>query len=140
MVVQLISLQNKYAFVVFRKTGLDNDRHVAFSRQLGDLEMNPTWGGSARAGSEYLFDVSNIEADGSVVKKGSRRWAHALGNALWHTDSSFHQNRSKYSLLLAHQVPGEGQGKTEFADTRRAWSELSGDQKAELEDIVVEHE
>ncbi|KAH8895530.1 hypothetical protein GQ53DRAFT_804356 [Thozetella sp. PMI_491] len=136
----LISLQDKYGVIIFRGTGLDNDRHVAFSKQLGDLEVNPAWGGSDRVGSSYLFDVSNIEADGSVVKKGSRRWAHSLGNALWHTDSSFNQHRSKYSLLLAHKVPGVGKGTTEFADTRAAWNDLDEELKADLREVVVEHE
>lgn len=137
---QLITLQNKYAVIIFRQTGLDNDRHVAFSKQLGNLEVNPAWGNTQRVDNTYLFDVSNLEADGSIAKKGSRRWAHSLGNALWHTDSSFNQHRAKYSLLLAHSVPGAGKGKTEFADTRQAFRDLNGGQKAELRDIVVEHE
>jgi alpha-ketoglutarate-dependent 2,4-dichlorophenoxyacetate dioxygenase len=63
-----------------------------------------------------------------------------LGNALWHTDSAFNQHRAKYSLLLAHSVPGEGKGKTEFADTRRAWSDLDEERKREFRDVIVEHE
>lgn len=137
---QLISLQDKYGVLIFRETGLDNDRHVAFSAQLGELEINPAWGGTQRIGTPYLFDVSNIESDGSLVKEGTRRWAHALGNVLWHTDSSFNQHRSKYSLLLAHRVPGQGRGTTEFADTRKAWEDLDEEQKTELRKLVVEHE
>ncbi|TVY22772.1 Alpha-ketoglutarate-dependent 2,4-dichlorophenoxyacetate dioxygenase [Lachnellula hyalina] len=136
----LIRIQDKYAVLIFRDTGLDNERHVAFSAQLGRLEVNPAWGGSERVGTPYLFDVSNIESDGSLVKKDTRRWHHALGNALWHTDSSFNQHRSKYSLLLAHAVPGTGQGNTEFADTRRAWKDIPAVEKPKLRGLVVEHE
>ncbi|KAI0470545.1 hypothetical protein GGR56DRAFT_668055 [Xylariaceae sp. FL0804] len=136
----LVALQDRYAVIVFRATGLDNDRQVQFASQLGKLEVNPAWGGTERVGTPYLFDVSNLEADGSVVKKGTRRWAHSLGNALWHTDSSFNQHRSKYSILLAHQVPGAGTANTEFADTRQAWLDLPEDRKAALREIVVEHE
>ncbi|QKX52951.1 uncharacterized protein TRUGW13939_00022, partial [Talaromyces rugulosus] len=82
----------------------------------------------------------NVESDGSIVRKGSRRWAHALGNALWHTDSSFNQHRSKYSLLLAHKIPEGGQANTEFADTRQAWKDLSDTRKEELRGMIVEHE
>ncbi|ETS77179.1 hypothetical protein PFICI_11053 [Pestalotiopsis fici W106-1] len=135
----LVLLQNKYGVIVFRETGLDNERQVRFASQLGELEMNPAWGGTKRVGTPYLFDVSNIEDDGSVVKKGSRRWAHSLGNALWHTDSSFNQHRSKYSLLLAHRVPGETQTVTEFADTRQAWKDVPEEQKVELRSLIVEH-
>lgn len=67
----LISLQDKYAVIIFRCTGLDNTRHVKFSQQLGELEVNPAWGGTERVGTPHLFDVSNLEVDGSIVKKGS---------------------------------------------------------------------
>lgn len=71
LIKTLISLQDKYAVIIFRSTGLDNARHVTFSQQLGELEVNPAWGGTERVGTPHLFDVSNIEADGSVVKKGT---------------------------------------------------------------------
>lgn len=57
---QLIHLQNKYAVIVFRKTGLDNARHIAFSQQLGDkLEINPFFYGreNDRLKEPLLFDV-----------------------------------------------------------------------------------
>ncbi|CAK7235903.1 hypothetical protein SCUCBS95973_009425 [Sporothrix curviconia] len=112
---------------------------TGFGAELGTPEVNPSWGGTARVGTQYLFDVSNIEADGTVVKKGTRRWAHSLGNALWHTDSSFNQHRAKYSLLLSHSVPDTGCA-TEYADTRQSWKDLPAEKKAELRDLVVEHD
>lgn len=102
--------------------------------------------------------INSIELDGTVVKQDSRRWHHSLGNALWHTvilplpisirhniyladqDSSFHQKRSKYSILLSHGNPSEGGSWTHFADTRRAYNDLPQVKKEELEDLVVEHE
>lgn len=51
----------------------------------------------------------------------------------------FNQHRAKYSLLLTHSVPGEGKGKTEFVDSRRAWSELPEERKEEFRDVIVEH-
>lgn len=41
--------------------------------------MNPSWGGSERVGSHFLFDVSNLEADGSVAKRGTVSNLHAEG-------------------------------------------------------------
>lgn len=61
------------------------------------------------------------------------------GNALWHTDSSFNQFRSKYSLLLAHRIPGEG-GNTNYADVRTAFRDLPEEKKAQLRGLVVKHE
>lgn len=37
-------------------------------------------------------------------------------------------------------MPGEGKGTTEFADTRRAWSELPEERKEKFRDVIVEHE
>ncbi|KAF4633767.1 hypothetical protein G7Y89_g4355 [Cudoniella acicularis] len=143
IVKQLIALQDKYAILIFRKTGLDNERHIAFSQQLGEkLETNPFYAGreNDRVGEPFLFDVSNIEIDGELVKPDSRRWHHSLGNALWHTDSSYHQQRAKYSILLSHGNPSEGGSWTHFADTRRAYADLPQEKKDELENLVVEHD
>jgi alpha-ketoglutarate-dependent 2,4-dichlorophenoxyacetate dioxygenase len=74
------------------------------------------------------------------VQPGQRRWEHSRGNALWHTDSSYHQQRSKYSLLLSHGNPVRGGSWTHFADTRRAYADLPQSKKDELEDLVVEHD
>lgn len=57
---QLVRLQDRYAVLIFRKTGLDNTRHIAFSKQLGDeLEVNPFFYGrdKDRIGEPLLWDV-----------------------------------------------------------------------------------
>ncbi|KAG9677795.1 putative alpha-ketoglutarate-dependent 2,4-dichlorophenoxyacetate dioxygenase, partial [Aureobasidium melanogenum] len=143
IVQQLVKLQDRYAVLIFRQTGLDDERHIAFSKQLGDkLEINPFFYGrkNDRIGNPLLFDVGNIELDGSLVKPDSRRWHHSMGNTLWHTDSTYHQHRSKYSLLLSHGNPVSGGSYTHFADTRQAYSDLPQYMKDELEDLIVEHD
>ena len=53
-------LQDKYAVLIFRDTGLDNGRHIAFTQQLGeDLEVNPFFYGKEndRVGEPLLWDV-----------------------------------------------------------------------------------
>jgi alpha-ketoglutarate-dependent 2,4-dichlorophenoxyacetate dioxygenase len=82
----------------------------------------------------------SINLDGTLVQPDQRRWQHSLGNALWHTDSSYHQRRSKYSLLLSHGHPVKGGSWTHFADTRRAYAELPPAKKDELEALVIEHD
>ncbi|KAJ5263751.1 hypothetical protein N7478_011356 [Penicillium angulare] len=121
IVAQLIALQDKYGVLIFRETGLDNARHIAFSQKLGDkLEINPFFYGreNDRLGEPLLFDVANIELDGSL-------------------DSSYHQQRSKYSILLSHV---EGGSWTHFADMRRAYSDLPQATKDQIEDLVIEHD
>ena len=55
-----MALQDKHAVLIFRNTGLDNARHIAFSQQLGkDVEINPFFYGreNDRVGEPLLFDV-----------------------------------------------------------------------------------
>ncbi|GJN93848.1 hypothetical protein Rhopal_006907-T1 [Rhodotorula paludigena] len=140
MIKTLTTISDKYAVLIFRNTGLDDGRHVAFSKQLGELEFCPKFNGPDqpdRFSSPHLFDAGNTNLDGSLVKAGTRRWNYNKGNALWHTDSQFNQHRSKYSLLLAHAVPKEG-GDTDFADTRRAYNDLPDEKKRELQDLIIE--
>ncbi|RSH79487.1 uncharacterized protein EHS24_001539 [Apiotrichum porosum] len=134
---ELVALQDKHGVLIFRNTGLDNAGHIAFTQLLGkDLEVNPFFYGREkdRLGEPLLWDVGNIELDGSIVQPSSRRWHHSRGNALWHTQ------RSKYSLLLSHGNPVVGGSWTHFADTRQAYADLPEETKARLEDLVIEHD
>lgn len=57
---KLVTLSTRYAVLIFRKTGLDNAGHIAFSLQLGDkLETNPFYYGreNDRVGEQFLWDV-----------------------------------------------------------------------------------
>ncbi|BGP35078.1 hypothetical protein JCM10296v2_006908 [Rhodotorula toruloides] len=133
-----IELSNKHAVLIFRDTGLDDARHVKFSQQLGELEF----GGPDqpdRFSSRYLFDAGNMNLDGTIVKEGTRRWQYNEGNAVPHTDSSFNQHRSKYSLLLAHLVPAVG-GNTDFFNVRQAYADLPEEKKEMLRELVIEHD
>jgi alpha-ketoglutarate-dependent 2,4-dichlorophenoxyacetate dioxygenase len=60
-------------------------------------------------------------------------------NMLWHADSTFKPTPSLCSILTARVVPPAG-GATELASTRAAYASLSAGQKAEIEDLVVEHD
>ncbi len=42
------------------------------------------------------------------------------------------RHRANYSLLLAHEVPAFQEGNTEFADTRRAFTNLDKERKETL--------
>ena len=55
-------------------------------------------------------------------------------------DSTYHQERSKYSILLSHGDPVPGGSWTHFADTRRAYADLDEKTKEQIEDLVVVHE
>ncbi|KAJ5087484.1 hypothetical protein N7456_011100 [Penicillium angulare] len=126
----------RYGVVVFRSTGLNDEGHIDFSRKFGELDdVTPyiTKGRQNRLKHIELFDVSNVEADGTILNPDSSRGQANRGNDLFHVDSSFNPRRAGYSLLLAHELPPRGMGgHTAFADTRTAFETLSPELKEEL--------
>jgi alpha-ketoglutarate-dependent 2,4-dichlorophenoxyacetate dioxygenase len=132
---------DEYAVLVFHDQALDDERQLAFSRSLGELER--AIGTSLRAPDEYRLpttfaDVSNLDQHGQVFARDDRRRLFALGNRLWHSDSSFKVVPAKYSLLHARRIPSRG-GNTEFADMRAAYDALDAETRAAIEDLICEH-
>ena len=138
-IVAITDVLNRYGVAVFRATGLDDQRHVAFSRQFGELELAPQLFGAQRARFAHpeLFDAGNVDRNGQILLDERRR-LYNKGNALWHTDSSFNPRRAAYSLLLAHHVPPVG-GDTQFANMRAAYAQLPPATQSAIEDLIVEH-
>jgi alpha-ketoglutarate-dependent 2,4-dichlorophenoxyacetate dioxygenase len=136
---QIVDGMDRYGVCVFRNTGLDDVRHIEFSRLFGKLEHAPKLFGKkvSRFDHPELFDAGNLDASGNILIDERRR-LYNKGNALWHTDSSFNPHRSAYSLLLAHEVPPSG-GDTHFADMRAAYDALSPEMKERIEPLIAEH-
>src|SRR5438034_9924247 len=132
---------DKYAVLVFRDQKIADDQQLAFRRSLGNLEQ--TANASLRAPDEYRLpttfaDVSNLDQHNKVFAPDDRRRLFAIGNRLWHSDSSFKVIPAKYSLLHARSIPSKG-GNTEFADMRAAYDALDAETRAEIEDLICEH-
>jgi alpha-ketoglutarate-dependent 2,4-dichlorophenoxyacetate dioxygenase len=132
---------DEYAVLVFHEQFLDDAEQLAFSASLGELEH--AIGTSLRAPDEYRLpttfaDVSNLDKHDHVFAREDRRRLFAIGNRLWHSDSSFKAVPAMYSLLHARRIPSKG-GNTEFADMRTAYDALDDETRAQIEDLVCEH-
>jgi alpha-ketoglutarate-dependent 2,4-dichlorophenoxyacetate dioxygenase len=132
---------NEHAVLVFHDQFIDDEQQLAFSRSLGELER--AVGTSLRAPDEYRLpttfaDVSNLDKHHKPFARDDRRRLFAIGNRLWHSDSSFKVIPAKYSILHARSIPSRG-GNTEFADMRAAYEALDDQTKAEIEDLICEH-
>jgi alpha-ketoglutarate-dependent 2,4-dichlorophenoxyacetate dioxygenase len=131
---------DEHAVLVFHGTPLSERLQVAFASRFGPLE--PRNGvlttGVTRRINRQLVDISNLDENGAVLGRDDRRRMFALGNQLWHTDSSFKRIAAKYSLLHAHSVTPEG-GETQFIDTRTVYDALSPKMKDRIEALVAEH-
>ncbi|MGH7364936.1 MAG: TauD/TfdA dioxygenase family protein [Candidatus Rokuibacteriota bacterium] len=132
---------DRYAVLVFPGRPITSEQQLAFTRALGEIEH--AIGTSLRAESDYRLpttfaDVSNLDKDNQVFARDARTRLFALGNRLWHSDSSFKPIPAKYSLLHAHSIPSRG-GNTEFADMRAAYDALDEETRAACEDLICEH-
>jgi alpha-ketoglutarate-dependent 2,4-dichlorophenoxyacetate dioxygenase len=132
---------DEYAVLVFHDQPLTDDRQLAFTKSLGELEHSV--GASLRAPDEYRLpttfaDVSNLDKNNTPYARDDRRRLFAIGNRLWHSDSSFKVVPAKYSLLHARAIPSKG-GNTEFADMRAAYDALDDETRTEIEDLICEH-
>lgn len=132
---------DEYAVLAFREQPLTADQQLAFTRSLGPLEHSI--GTSLRTPDEYRLpttfaDVSNLDIDDKPLAREDRRRLFAIGNRLWHSDSSFKTTPAKYSLLHAIRITATG-GNTEFAHMGAAHDALDDATKARCEGLVCEH-
>ncbi len=133
---------DRYAVLVFRGQPLTNDQHMAFTLALGPLETTQKNVMRSASGEfripDSFNDVSNLDRNNQPYAPGDRKRLFAIGNRLWHSDSSFKVVPAKYSLLRAVRIPSAG-GNTEFAHMGAAYEALDGDTRDLIEPLICEH-
>ena len=131
---------DRFGVLVLHDQRIDDDQQIAFSRSLGPLEQATGDLGAPedRRLSMDVNDISNLDKHNRVLARDDRRRLFALGNQLWHSDSSFKPVPAKYSILSARQIPPTG-GNTEFADMRAAYDALDDATKHEIHDLICLH-
>ena len=130
----------RYAVVVIRDQHITDEHHLRFSRAFGPLELPPNLGMASqrRRLRTELYDASNLDENGELLAADSPRRKYNRGNELFHSDSSFNDLPTKWSLLLAHVLPPTG-GNTEFVDLRAVYADLPAETKTRLDTLVAEH-
>lgn len=132
---------DRHAVLVFHNQPLTNEQHMAFTMALGPIEN--TARNSLRQAGDFRLppnfaDVSNLNGRNEPFARDDRKRLFAIGNRLWHSDSSFKVVPAKYSLLRALRVPSKG-GNTEFAHMGAAYETLDDETKTLIEPLVCEH-
>ena len=129
---------DEHAFLCFPEQPFDDDRQVAFTRLLGEPEIN-----HVKFGQEgviaYLGTIGNVQPDGSKLGNSHKKTIFATGNNTWHTDSSFRPVPAFVSIMCAYEVPDEG-GITEFVSTRAAYGRLTSAEKSTVDPLVAVHD
>jgi alpha-ketoglutarate-dependent 2,4-dichlorophenoxyacetate dioxygenase len=131
---------DRFAVLVIPNQRLDDPQQFAFASRFGPIESAASGvkQRNNRLAIKEMNDISNLAEDGTILPPGDRSRMYALGNLLWHSDSSFKAVPAKYSMLHARVVPPEG-GETEFADMRAAWDALPEKMKARVRDLICDH-
>src|SRR5712671_8013204 len=130
---------DRHAVLVFHDQPLTDEQQIAFTRNLGKIELNTANNVTRldqRRLSIEMSDISNLDQHSNMLARDDRRRAFNLGNRLWHSDSSFKSVSAKYSLLSARIIPSAG-GNTEFADMRAAYDTLDPETKAAIGDLIT---
>ncbi len=125
------------AILLFRGQSLDEEQHLALSRQFGGLETTIQRDRKRRVRPEFA-DISNLDWDGEMLDPNAGRAIYNSANQLWHSDASFRENPPKFSLLYAEEVVSEG-GETEFCDERAAYDALDSAMKQRIDGLVAWH-
>ncbi len=137
-VISIHAAIDRYSVLVFPYQNMTDDRHLAFTKLLGEPEPeHVTFGKTGRI--EYFGSVGNVQDDGGKQDNHHAGTRYQKGNNLWHSDSSFRERPSYVSILHAYEVPGEG-GQTEFASQRSAYARLSDEMKTRIDPLRVVHD
>ncbi len=122
-------LLEQHGVVVYREANIADDDLVAFSRLLGPVHERP------KSEDSGYPEISIVSLDPSL----STAAAVQPGTFAWHIDGTTSEFPHKATLLTCWEVPNDGSGDTEFANTYAAYEALSDADKAELDGVLVEY-
>jgi len=127
----------EHVIVLFPEQEIDDDHQIAFSRQIGALELINMAALQMR-GKPEIYRATNLNDDDTLMAEDHPIMQTNRDNQKWHTDSSFKHVPATGSLLHARIVPEDG-GETEFANMAAAYEALDDKTKQRIEDLVVVH-
>ena len=127
-----------HVVAVFPEQDVDDDQHIEFSKQLGELELI-NMAALQMDGRPEIFEATNLDADDNIMMDEDPVLAINRGNQKWHSDSSFKTVPATASMLHAYIVPEEG-GETEFANMVAAYDALDDETKQRCEGLVATHD
>jgi taurine dioxygenase len=114
----------EHKVLVLREQHLTTAQHVAFSRLFGELEVHPM-----RPQGEFP----------EILVLDNHKDNPVLSTDVWHSDTTFRENPTKYTILRCQIMPKLG-GDTLWADMEAAYEGLSDPFKRMLEGLRAVHD
>jgi taurine dioxygenase len=126
----------RYDVLLFRNQQLSDDALLSFSRHFGELDMPPNQGVGVKSPLNYpnIFVVSNV-----LDERGEPIGSLGAGEAVWHTDLSYHPKPPTASILYALEIPPSG-GDTWFASMKAALAALPPELIEQIKRRDVKHD
>lgn len=114
----------EHKVIMLRDQHLTTAQHVALSRQFGDLEVHPM-----RPQGEFP----------EILVLDNHKDNPVLSTDVWHSDTTFRQNPTKYTILRCQIMPKLG-GDTLWANMEAAYEGLSQPFKTMIEGMRAVHD
>ncbi len=129
---RIIAAFRDHHVVVFPDQRLTREQQFRFSANFGEVENS---GGPASAGKRHgvAHVISNLDAAGTPVDRSSS----PVSNYRWHTDKAYHAVPPLLTTLYAVEMPSQGGGDTEFANTAMAYAALPPETKRQIAGLRV---
>jgi alpha-ketoglutarate-dependent taurine dioxygenase len=121
--LEIRSLLEERAVLVFPKLNLTDEEQIAFTQSLGQFTKEMR--------GEDVFEIT-------LDKKRNAQAEYLKGSLFWHIDGTMHQYPIHVSLLTSKVLPTWG-GNTEFANTAAAYNDLSAETKLKIAGLKVKH-
>ena len=129
---------DEHSFLCFPGQKLSDESHLAFTKQLGEPEVDHVKYGRDGVAS-YLSTIGNINEDGSQRGNDHPMTKYFTGNNVWHSDSSFRPVPTFVTITHAYEVPDEG-GETQFVSARAAYRRLPDYVARKIDPLTVIHD
>lgn len=128
---QILQALNQYGVLVFPQINLSDEKLVALTGALGNMEPARTTADGSAPSGKGIYRIALDKAD-----KSQREYVE--GNDFWHMDGTSYRVPGKGTLLKCENPPSEG-GDTEFAHLFAAYEALPEEKKRQLDGLRVIH-
>jgi taurine dioxygenase len=130
----------------FRGAPMTDAQHMAFTRQFGDLEFNPSkliemkYGVNTQTDGRKSEIPPEISVISNIIEDGKAIGGLGDGEAFWHTDSSFVDVPPAASLLRSLECPPPSAGgSTYFLNCYSAYDDLPAETKKRIDGMTMIH-
>ena len=82
------SLWMENLVLIFPNQSLNDEQHIKFGSQFGELEVHPSLAHRSSENKE-IYRVSNVDESGNIIQSSETAWQYITLPQLWQTDSSF---------------------------------------------------